>query len=167
MKVLGSCIIQLTGWRDSLGWIKIFLMTFLPLCSFLLLFGHSCDTLPLSFGVGVLLQSPFQVHREKVFVLLPCTSTGRLWWPHLRRSCLAAAGFLSFLLMDLVQLFLSTLGCFCLLSLCWHMLGSRVNLLYLSGLKRREGGSGILVTIPRVGRREWRWQTSPFLWRKV
>ena len=44
--------------------------------------------------------------------------------------------------------------CFCPLSLCWHTLGNKVGLLYLSGLRKRKGGSGMLVTIPRVRKRE-------------
>ena len=34
------------------------------------------------------------------------------------------------------------------------MLGSRVSLLYLSGMQRRKGGSGMLVISPQVGRKE-------------
>ena len=46
-------------------------MIFLLLWSLPLLFGHSYDVVPLSFGEGILQQSLFQVHREMVFVLLP------------------------------------------------------------------------------------------------
>ena len=62
-------------------------------------------------------------------------------------------GFLSFLLMTLVQLFPLSLDCSFPPSLWWHMLGSRVGLLYLSEL-RREVSFGMLVTIPQVRRSE-------------
>ena len=35
----------------------------------------------------------------------------------------------------------------------WHMLRSKVSLLSLNGLRRKEGGSGMRVIIPQVGRR--------------
>ena len=66
------------SWSAIFEWIRIFQMTFLPSLSPLLLFGHSCGTLPLSFKVGISVQSLFQFHRGRVFVLLPCMGTGRL-----------------------------------------------------------------------------------------
>ena len=48
------------------------------LMEFLLPLDHSCGMLPLSSGARVLLQLLSQAHREKAFVLLLCTDTGRL-----------------------------------------------------------------------------------------
>lgn len=47
----------------------------------------------------------------------------------------------------------ANLGCFYPLNLCWHMLGSRIGLPFLSGLRRIKDGYGMSVTIPRVGKR--------------
>ena len=53
-------------------------MIFQPLCSPLLLFGHSCDIVPSSVGVGILQRSPFQVHRGRIFEQPRCMGIGRL-----------------------------------------------------------------------------------------
>ena len=53
-------------------------MIFQPSWSPLLLFGHSCDIVPSSFGVGVLQRSPFLVHRGRIFEQPQSMGIGRL-----------------------------------------------------------------------------------------
>ena len=48
------------------------------LIEFLLPLDHSYGMLPLSSGVSVLLRLLSQAHRERAFVVLLCTDTGRL-----------------------------------------------------------------------------------------
>ena len=91
---------------------------------------------------------------ERVLALPLCTATGKLWWFRLSRNWWVAVVFLLFLLTGLMRSFQPTLDCFYLLNLCWHMLGSRVGLPSLSGLRRIKGGYSMPMTIPLVGRRK-------------